>query len=295
MQSNQAGVPSDTNPRGAIAMLGAMACFSLNDAFVKLASESMPASQLLFTRGIWSLAFLLAFTIAVRPKMYEKSALSQGVLLRAGFDLLTSTSYIIAIPHIAIANATAIMMSAPFIIILVAIFAFKEAVSARKWLGVAVGFLGVMTVVQPAGDAFNGWSLMILLSASFSACRDLITRTLDKSIPSLFLTLTNVLATIAVGIVWGFFQPWKTLTILQLAILAGAGFSVSFGFVLMTFAMRSGLVGMLAPLRYSSLVFAALTGFFIWQTVPNSIAWIGIGMIILSGLLTQASASRSRM
>lgn len=280
------------NPRGAAAMLAAMACFALNDALVKLASETMPASQLLFARGLWALVFLLAFAIATRPKIQPSSALKRGVWLRAGFDLMTGVSYIIAIPHIAIANATAIMMSAPFIIILVAISVFKESVNTRKWLGVAAGFSGVLFVVQPAGDAFNSWSLLVLLSAVFSACRDLVTRALPKEIPSLLLTLTNVLANIVLGAAWGMLVEWHALDTRQLMILAGAGFAVSAGFICMTYAMRSGPIGMLAPLRYTSLIFAAFTGYFIWDSIPNLLAWSGMALIAVSGVLTQSSPSR---
>jgi hypothetical protein len=48
--------------------------------------------------------------------------------------------------------------------------------------------------------------------------------------------------------------------------------------------MRSGDVSVIAPFRYSGLLFALVLGYLLWDEMPNLLAWIGIALLVGSGL-----------
>jgi drug/metabolite transporter (DMT)-like permease len=265
-------------------MLASMAAFETNYALIKLATQSIPASQLIFVRGVFATVLLVACAYFIGVPIRLAVVFKSHVLTRAGLDALASVSFILAIAHMQLANASAIGMVTPLIATLLAVFAFRETVSARSWLLIVAGLLGVVLVVQPAGDAFNASALLMLLSALFTACRDLVTRVIDKEIPSLLLTLVTVAVTMLLSAGWGIVQEWRPLSPVQVAILAGAGAFVSSGFLLVTIAMREGRVGVISPFRYSAVIFSSILGYAIWGDLPNTLAWCGIVLIVLSGL-----------
>ena len=55
-------------------------------------------------------------------------------------------------------------------------------------------------------------------------------------------------------------------------------------------AMRSGDLSMVAPFRYTGMLFALLAGWAVWGDIPNALAWSGIILLVLAGmaLLRQA-------
>lgn len=272
------------NRRGVVAMCGAMACFVGNDTLVKYVSRSLPASQLIFVRGVFATALLLALAQAFGLVRQFAGVADRRVLLRALFDALGTVSYLVSLFHLPLANTNAINMATPLFITVFAVLVFGETVSASRWIGVAVGFTGVLLVVQPAGRAFNAWALVCLVSSLFNASRDLVTRTIHRSIPSILITFATALLVTLLAAGWGGFQEWKPMGLPEFLLLAAASVCLSAGYLLLTVAMRAGEISLVAPLRYTALLFAVVIGFMVWGDVPNGLAWSGIALIVGAGL-----------
>lgn len=287
--------PSFANRRGIIAMCTAMACFVTNDALVKYTSESMASAQLIFIRGLFATALLLAVATAqgalTWPGQHARCAthgvrhlLDRRVLLRAGLDAFATVAYLTALFNMQIGNATAINMAAPLFITLMAVLALGEKVSAARWWAVACGFVGVLLIVQPAGDAFNAWALLCLLGTLAHAGRDLMTRVIDKSVPSILITLATAVAVTVLAAAWTAFQGWHAPSARQLALLAAASVFLSGGYYLIIVGMREGEMSVIAPFRYTGLLYALLVGWVVWRNVPNALAWCGIVLLMGAGL-----------
>lgn len=265
-------------------MASAMASLACSDALVKFVSESLPAAQLIFVRGMFSIALLLAVIWATGGARHLPRLLDGRVLLRAAVDGVATIAYLLSLFHLPLANTTAINMAAPLFVTLYAIALFGERVAARRWLAVGTGFLGVLLVVQPRGEGFNAWALLCVLASFLNASRDVLTRTIARGIPVLVITLgTSIAVTLLAG-GWSLMQPWHPLAWPPLALLAGAAAILSAGNFLIAAAMRHGEMSVVAPFRYSGLLVALALGYLVWGNVPNAMALAGIVLLVAAGL-----------
>jgi drug/metabolite transporter (DMT)-like permease len=272
------------NRRGVIAMSAGMASFVANDAIVKVVSESLPSGQLIFLRGVFATVLLLAIVAGMGLLREVPRLRDRRVVLRAFLDSCATLTYLTSLFHLPIGNATAINMATPLFITLFAVIAFHEKVGGARWLAILTGFTGVLLVVQPSGAAFNAYALLCLGGTLLHASRDLMTRTIDRSIPSLLVTLSTAIAVTILSGFWSLQQEWRPASGVDLARLAAASVFLSGGYFLLTIAMRSGEMSVIAPFRYAGLLFALLLGFVVWGDVPNALAWAGIALLVGAGL-----------
>ena len=287
--------PRASNSRGVLAMSAGMASFVANDAIVKTVSESLPSGQLICLRGVFATVLLLAVLAPMGLLRDLRLLWNRRVVLRAFLDACATLTYLTSLFHLPIGNATAINMATPLFITLFAVIAFKEKVGGARWLAIATGFTGVLLVVQPSGAAFNAYALLCLGGTLLHASRDLITRTIDRRIPSLLVTFSTAIAVTLLSGLWSLQQEWRPPTGRDLALLATASVFLSIGYFLLTIAMRAGEMSVIAPFRYAGLLFALLIGFVVWGDVPNAIAWTGIALLVGAGLyVLHSERSRAR-
>ncbi|MGV3493958.1 MAG: DMT family transporter [Ramlibacter sp.] len=272
------------NRRGVAAMAAGMASFVTNDSLVKVVSESLPAPQLIFLRGVFATTLLLAVVLATGAARHLPRLRDRKVLVRAALDAFATMTYLTSLFHLPIGNATAINMATPLFITLFAVIAFHEQVGIGRWVAILTGFTGVLLVVQPAGAAFNAYALLCLAGTLLHASRDLMTRVIDRTIPSLLITLSTAVAVTLLSGAWSLLHEWQSVTGRQLGMLAAASVFLSGGYFLLTVAMRSGEMSLVAPFRYAGLLYALLLGFLVWGDVPNALAFTGIALLVGAGL-----------
>jgi len=290
------------NRRGILAMVGAMTAFVINDAFVKYASQSLPGGQLIVVRGLFAIVFLLLIAAGMGyvrgPGARLRDLLERPVITRSVLDAVATLTFLTALFHLPLANATAINMAAPLCISLVSVVWLRERIGAARWLVIAIGFVGVLLIVQPRSEGFNGYSLVCLLSTVFVACRDLYTRRISPATPSIVITIGTAIAVTTAGGVLSLFQDWRPVTPAQLAMLAAASVFLSSGYMLLIRAMRAGDVSVIVPFRYSGLLAALAIGYTVWGDMPNALAWIGIALLVAAGLhvvMSERARARDRV
>lgn len=285
-------VSAAENRRGILSMVGAMACFISNDALVKFASQSMPSAQLIFVRGALSVILVLVVAHALGATARLVEATRGWVAGRAVVDAMATMLYLGSLFHLPIGNATAINLAAPLFMTVFAVMFLGERVRGDRWLAVGAGFLGVLLVIQPRAEGFNYYALVCLLGTLFHAARDLMTRRIDAGIPSILITLATAVAVTLVSGVLSVIQGWRPFGLFELALLALASVFLAGGYYLIISSMRHGEMTLVAPFRYSGLLFALLLGYAVWGDVPNTLAWVGIALLIASGLYVVHNAKR---
>ncbi len=291
---------SVANRRGIVAMSLAMASFIANDALVKYVSESLPAAQLIFIRGVFASVLLLAVALAMgllrAPRGPQpgplRHLLHRPVLARAAVDALATLAYLASLFHLPIGNATAITMATPLFITLFAVLAWHERVGAARWLAIVAGFGGVVLIVQPVAAGFNAWALLCLLATVLQTWRDLITRAISHTVPSLLITVATALAVTVLSGLLSAVQGWQPVTLRQLALLGAASVFLSGAYYLVIVGMRHGDISVIAPFRYTGLLFALLVGWAMWGDIPNRPAWAGITLLVGAGLYMLRSQRR---
>jgi drug/metabolite transporter (DMT)-like permease len=103
-------------------------------------------------------------------------------------------------------------------------------------------------------------------------------------VPSILVTLATSVAVMLLAGTWGLWHDWQPVTLVQLGRLLAASVFLSVGYFLLIVSMRSGEMSVVAPFRYSGLLFALLLGYVVWGDVPNTIAWVGIALLVGAGL-----------
>ncbi|MEO7939801.1 MAG: DMT family transporter [Burkholderiaceae bacterium] len=280
------------NRKGIVAMCLAMGLFIANDALVKYVSASLPAAQLIFIRGLFATTWLLAAAAAMgalRPQALARDGalrqlVQRPVLARAALDALATMAYLTSLFHLPIGNASAINMASPVFIAVYAAIVWRERVGPGRWLAIACGFAGVLLIVQPAADAFNAWSLLCLFATLLHTGRDLITRKIALTVPSILITLTTSIAVLLLTGPWSLWQGWKPVNATELALLACASVFLSSAYYTVIVGMRTGELSLVAPFRYTTLIYALGLGWLIWGDVPNAMAWAGIALMVIAGV-----------
>jgi drug/metabolite transporter (DMT)-like permease len=280
------------NRRGIFCMVGAMASFVSNDALVKFASQSMPSAQLIFVRGLMAVLLVLAVAHAMGVTARIAEVTRGWAAGRALVDAVATMLYLGSLFHLPIANATAINLAAPLFMAVFAAMFMDERVRGARWLAIGAGFAGVLLVIQPRAGGFNSWALVCLLGTLFHAARDLMTRRIAAGIPSILITLATAVAVTVLAGGLSLLQGWQPFGLFELALLALASVFLAMGYYLIINSMRHGEMTLVAPFRYSGLLFALVLGHAVWGDAPNPLAWSGIALLIASGLYVLHSEKR---
>jgi len=265
-------------------MVIAMCCFIANDALVKLASESLPAGQLIFVRGAMATAWLLAVARATSTRLPVARLVHRWVAIRAGIDSLATVLLVIALAHLPLANATAINMASPLFIVALAVPLLGERVDARRWAAIVLGFTGVLMVIQPRVDGFNGYALLCLFVTLLHALRDLATRRIPHGIPSLAITVSSAATVTVMAGLLSIAQGWQPLDARTLALVGAASLFLAGGYYFIVRSTREGDFSVIAPFRYSGLLLALLIGWAVWGDLPNALGWAGLSLLMATGV-----------
>jgi drug/metabolite transporter (DMT)-like permease len=274
-----------SNVRGIAAMLFATASFVVCDSFMKLVTERLPPFEVLFLRGVFAVICCAGLVLALGQWRGIHRGFSKASLLRAGFETASVLCYIVALASMPIADAIAIIQTAPLLFILMVATIGRERVGLLRIGFIAAGFVGALLVAQPDASGFTPAALLAFASAFGLALRDVAGRGVSAAIPALvatFATNTVVLTVSGVGMVLT--EEVVMPSSQHLLYLLASGFFVTLGHFGVFIAYRLGAPGVIAPFFYSFAVWAVLSGLIVFGELPNPVALIGIAAIMASGL-----------
>lgn len=261
-----------------------MALFVMSDSVVKLAGEVMPATQIMAVRGVMAAFLIGGVAIATVDIARWHLTLQPRVLLRAGIEAIVAVLFLVSLPHLPLADMTAIQQATPIVVTVLSVVVLNETIGWRRWLAVGAGFVGVVLVIQPTGEGINVFAILALACAALVAVRDLVTRKLDPAIPTPLVTFATTVSVCVTGFLGAPLERWTPLTAEALAYLAASAVLVSLANVFIIRAFRGTEVSVVAPFRYSGVLWAVVLGSLIWGHVPNALAVLGTVVLIASGL-----------
>lgn len=280
-------MPLSDNIRSSLFMMLSMAGFVINDLFIKSLDGMLPVSQVMWLRGamLSALILIIIWKRGLLPRYRE--VLHPIILLRSILECGATVLFLSALVKLPFANLSAILQSLPLAVTLGAALFLAEPVGWRRWLAIAVGFVGVLIIIRPGLDGFDTASILVLISVLFAAARDLITRRLPSKLPSLlvsastavFITLYGMLVTLGQG-------SWQPVASVQLLVLFCAAIFLFFGYQFIVLSMRLGEVAYVVPYRYTSLLWAIVFGYWVFDEVPDKYTVIGSIIVVSMGLFT---------
>jgi drug/metabolite transporter (DMT)-like permease len=273
------------NLAGVVYILAGVGFLSSMDSVAKmLVGADYSVIQILAVRG-WIIVTAL---MLVLPRLGGFDALktTQPVkhLLRVLVGVAAPYFFFSSLKEMGLADATVIFFGAgTFLMTALSGLLFKEPIGPHRWGAVAVGFVGVLIAARPSGGVFQIEALYALASGASYALLALATRWLGPSEgtfrPVFYYNIgLALLASAGLPFVFKSMPTGDMTTILLMASLAITGH------FFVTRAFHTASLSLLAPFEYTSLIWAALLGYFFWADIPSTNVLVGAGIIISSGM-----------
>lgn len=284
------------NARGIAFMAVAMFAFTVNDAMMKLIAQSLPMAQAVVLRGALTVCLLVMLARATGQLHLALPRADRGLLAwRTLAEVAATLTFLAALVHMPLANLSAILQSVPLAVTLAAALVLREPVGWRRMSAIAVGFVGVLLIVRPGTEGFDIWSLVGVLSVLCVVARDLATRRMSQALSSVVVAIYTAAAVMVLGLAGMAIQGgWRPVDPVNLGRLCVAAVAIVFGYLFIVKAMRGGDVAIVAPFRYTSLLWAILLGWVFWGVLPDALTWTGASLVVASGLFTLWRESRLR-
>ncbi|MSO93899.1 MAG: DMT family transporter [Rhodospirillales bacterium] len=255
----------------------------VGDAFNKHLIATYSPFQILFLRSLGSLAVLLGFVLARGGIVKLRTQRPFAHAARVGVMLTAMILYNLALKYLMLAETVTLFFAGPLFITALSAPLLGERIGWRRWGAVAVGFAGVIVVMQPGTEAMHPAALLAVGAALFYAFVNITTRILSRTEASLALVLySNVGICLGTGLAAPF--QWIAPATGDVALLFALGAAVVVAQYFHVTAIRYAQVSLLAPFEYTAIFWAALIGFAVWGEVPAATVWLGIAIIVGSGL-----------
>ncbi len=283
---------NDNVLQGILLMLGFCITAPVIDVAAKLAAATVPVGQITTARFVVQ-AMVMAPVCLILGYSLRIPKGTLGILaLRAVFLILSTYFFVAAVQVMPIADALAIVFVEPFILLILGKYLFGDDVGPRRIGACAVGFLGVLLVIQPKFAAFGLIVLYPLGTAVTFALYMLVTRSLGQRMHPIAMQLHTATVAAAMCIPIMLIANGSGITSLDPVMpagiewvwLAGVGIAASIAHLMMTYALRLAPTSTLAPLHYLEIVSAVFFGYLIFSDFPDVLTWLGIGIVVASGL-----------
>ena len=268
---------------GILCMMGGALALTINDGMAKYLTQTYPVGQVMALRGTFILCLLIFLFISARKKLNLKIYSWRNNFYRAAAMTGSTFCFITGLSYLPIADAIAIAFAAPLLTTVLAVFCLRERVGLHRWVAIFFGFIGVLIIVQPTGDAFKVAALAPLGAAFFGAIRDVITRKITSSESSFTILVTSMFLITLAGYLT-FPLGWSEFQVEQIWLFLCSSILVGVAQYLMIEAFRLGEVGLISPFKYSSLLWAVIIGFIVWGDIPGYFVLVGSTILIISGL-----------
>ena len=273
---------------GIVLVICAVACFAVLDTSVRYVGSFFPIALVLWVRyGLHTVIMTMYISVSTghsfrtdRP-MFQ---MSRGALLA-----FASTMSFAALQRMPVAAFTSIILLAPVFVTIFARVWLKENVSLLRWALVIGSFIGALIVIRPS-TGIVGWpAILPLIVAISSAGFQIMTSRFggdEDPFTTNFYTGVIGVALATPLLLSSAIDPWTLLSnaganqLFALFCVAALGTS---GHLLLIMALGKAPASTLMPFQYAQLGFAALTGYIVFNSVPDALGWVGMSVIALCG------------
>jgi drug/metabolite transporter (DMT)-like permease len=267
--------------------IAATSCFACMAAAIKLGhADGIALPELAFYRFAFGLPPLLAWIALTHNWGAWRTKRPLAHLTRGTIGLATMVTAFAALTFLPLAEAATIGFVAPLFSVALSALILAEPVGRHRWSAVALGFLGVLIVMQPGGSRLPPIGLALALAAALGTAAVTITlRQIGRteSAPTIVLWFTCFSMAVT-GLFLPFYGQWHDAR--AWAILAALGLFGGLGQLFLTSALRFAPVSVVVPFDYTQLLWAVLLGWALFDTHPPASTWAGAAVIVASGLYT---------
>ncbi|QKF71826.1 EamA/RhaT family transporter, type 1 [Campylobacter geochelonis] len=271
--------------------------FALTGAFAKFLSDDMSSVEVVFFRNF--IGLLLILVAIFKKPVHQRGGKPFLLIFRGAIGMLSLLAFFYNIAHMGLAEAFTFSKMAPIFVAIISAIFFKEKLNSISWIAILLGFVGVVLVMQP-NLGFEKTDMMGIINGLFAA----LAYTSIHELRRAYDTRIIVLSFVASGAVF----PLICMIIAQFYatpdwldfMFAKFVMPDFFGFVFILMMGFSGVLfqtyltkayaasrsaGMVSAIGYCDIIFTLILGMMMGDSLPNFIAFLGIIIIIFSGVV----------
>jgi drug/metabolite transporter (DMT)-like permease len=269
--------------KGIAFMILSVFFMNLNNALLKWLSAGYPSGQIIFIRSLVMVGIVLV--IAYRTGGFEilrpNNFLAHGH--RGFLQLINGFFFVLGVTYLPLAETVALTFASPLFLTALAIPFLGEQVGWRRWAAVIIGFVGILIITRPIGGALQLAMCFPLAAALSGAIRDIVTRKLTAHESSLSILFTSSLIATIGSLPTASFG-WVVPSMFDLGLFLLTGICVAAGHFFMIDTFRYVEAKVVAPFRYTGILWATILGFMIWGYLPDQLTVLGVSIVSASGL-----------
>ncbi|WP_073015045.1 DMT family transporter [Roseibium suaedae] len=267
--------------RGVLFALSALFCGVASSVFLKSVS-ALPGGQAIAIRSAFALVLLLA-VIAVRSLKGSGARLGKTGCVRAVLDATAGLAFAYAVFELPLGLLASIHATLPLVSVALAAILLREPLSRRVLLAIVMGAAGVLVILQPGLEASPLGLALALLSLFAYALRDLVTRRMEAGGDLVKSVALSAFLIGLAGLLTGATISPPPLVPGDFVLLGLAAVTFLGANTMIIAAFRRAPVARIAPLRYSSILWALLFDAILWGHMPEPATWFGIAIILAAG------------
>lgn len=277
-------MPPSIMPIGVLFAICAYATYSWADGIIKFLGGTLGIFEIGAITTIFSVLPAL-FTKPKNEKWRDTFKLRRPVLVNilSVLRVISSVAITYSFVTIPLAEAYCLVFLIPVFITVLSVVVLKEQVGIDRWLLIAVSFAGVLLVVRPGFRELELGHLTALLCACSAAVAATLTRLVasqERRISLFMLPTLYILGFNAGMMLFGFTVP----SLLETAVLLCCGVLGGVGYLFYIAALANAPASRVAPMQYTQIVWALLMGALFFNEVPDGLAVIGLGIVVVAGV-----------
>lgn len=272
----------------------AMFFFASADAAIKMLAATHPQGQIIWITGMGGAVVFTVAALSFRQFPVTRDLLAPPVLLRVAAEAIGTVGIVMALSRLPLAMLIAIMQAVPLVVTMGAAVFLGEAVGWRRWAAILVGFAGVLIIIRPGTDGFSFDVLYAVIGVIFLAVRDLCTQRVPATATNFQLGIWGFAGLVPAGLMLSAIMGTTPgpINSSSLTLLAAITFLTVLAILFITMSMRKGDVAVIAPFRYTRLLFGLALAIFWFGERPDATTWFGAAIVAGSGIYTFARERR---
>jgi len=289
----------ESTKRGIQYMLFASLLFAIMGAFAKELSSNMSSVEVVFFRNVFGV-FIIMYSIYKKP-LSQKGGKPFLLLFRGTVGFLALLMFFYNISQISLAEAMTFSKTSTIFSAIFAYFFVQEKLGGRGWLGIFIGFIGIMLITGFDGSQLDKTDWLGILTGvgaglAYTSIRELRKYYDSRAIVLSFMSIGTIgpLLLMALSpyysgetfdfVIAPFVMPKQDEWIIILLL----GIVATFAQIYMTKAYSCAKTGIIGTISYSNIVFSIILGILLGDSFPHIWIILGIILIVISGLLVSS-------
>jgi drug/metabolite transporter (DMT)-like permease len=195
------------NALGALFMVIAMTLFAVEDSLFKSVTPALPPGVATLIFGLTGTTLYVLMTLRAGEPVLHPAILRPSLMIRTFFEIVGRLFFALSLAYTPLSVTSSILQAAPLVVTAGAALLLNETVGPRRWIAMAIGFVGVLMILRPTPDAFRPDALLAVAGMIGFAMRDLYTRASPPAVSTNQLGVLGFAVIVTAGLLMLPFDP----------------------------------------------------------------------------------------